>query len=65
MFIKLTRHENNQPITVNINHIYEVIHLEGLNGCELIFPHDKVVVTESYEKVTQMLMARNLNSTHV
>lgn len=64
MFIKLTRQENNESVIVNINHIYEVIDMPGLEGCELIFPHDKVVVTESFDKVTQMLMARNLNSTH-
>lgn len=64
MFITLTRQENDETVLVNINHIYEVIQMPGLNGCELVFPHDKVVVKENFAKVSQILMAKNLNSTH-
>ena len=56
MFIRLTRLENGEVVLVNISHIYEIVTMAGLSGCELIFPHDKIVVQESLEIVEKMII---------
>ena len=59
MFIRLTRQENDKAVLVNTSQIYEIITLPGVDGCELVFPHDKVIVKESLD-IVEKLITRNL-----